>query len=77
MNTKHGIKLSAPGFQRLGPEIRRRDHLSAWGEGERRNLPAPNPWAMMAETMLGNGDRAYEYYFADQPGGQERQHRPV
>jgi cellobiose phosphorylase len=22
----------------------------------------PNPWAMIAETILGNGDRAYEYY---------------
>jgi len=22
----------------------------------------PNPWAMIAETMLGNGDRAYECY---------------
>jgi cellobiose phosphorylase len=22
----------------------------------------PNPWAVIAETLLGNGDRAYEYY---------------
>jgi cellobiose phosphorylase len=27
----------------------------------------PNPWAMIAETILGNGDRAYEYYVQINP----------
>jgi cellobiose phosphorylase len=29
----------------------------------------PNPWAMIAEALLGNGDRAYEYYAQINPAG--------
>lgn len=62
LNTPKGIKLSAPGFNGF-------DHtkggVTTYPPGAKENggiFLHPNPWAMIAETMLGNGERAYEYY---------------
>jgi len=62
LNTKHGIKLSTPGFNGFDPNY---GGVTTYPPGAKENggiFLHPNPWAMIAETMLGDGDRAYEYY---------------
>lgn len=62
LNTKNGIKLSAPGFNGFDPA---KGGVTTYPPGAKENggiFLHPNPWAMMAETILGNGERAYEYY---------------
>ncbi len=62
LNTKYGIKLSAPGFDGFDPNI---GGITTYPPGAKENggiFLHPNPWAVIAETILGNGDRAFEYY---------------
>ena len=62
LNTKYGIKLSTPGYDGFDP---RYGGVTTYPPGAKENggiFLHPNPWAMIAETLLGNGDRAYEYY---------------
>lgn len=62
LNTKYGIKLSTPGYNGFDPKV---GGVTTYPPGAKENSGIflhPNPWAMIAETMLGNGDRAYEYY---------------
>jgi cellobiose phosphorylase len=69
LNTKYGIKLSTPGFDGYD---RRYGGVTTYPPGAKENggiFLHPNPWAMIAETMLGNGDRAYEYYAQINPAG--------
>jgi len=62
LNTPNGIKLSAPGFNGFDPIV---GGISTYPPGAKENggiFLHANPWAMIAETMLGNGDRAFQYY---------------
>ena len=62
LNTEFGIKLSTPGYDHFEP---RYGGVSTYPPGAKENggiFLHANPWAMIAETMLGNGDRAYQYY---------------
>jgi len=62
LNTPNGIKLSTPGFNGFDPTI---GGVSTYPPGAKENggiFLHANPWAMIAETMLGNGERAYSYY---------------
>ncbi|MGZ9223761.1 MAG: GH36-type glycosyl hydrolase domain-containing protein, partial [Anaerolineales bacterium] len=62
LNTKYGIKLSTPGYKGFDP---RYGGVTTYPPGAKENggiFLHPNPWAMIAETLLGDGDRAYEYY---------------
>ncbi len=62
LNTKFGIKLSAPGFNGYDPKY---GGITTFPPGTKENggiFVHPNPWAMIAEAILGNGDRAYQYY---------------
>ena len=62
LNTPKGIKLSTPGFNGFDPA---KGGVTTYPPGAKENggiFLHPNPWAMIAETRLGNGDRAYEYY---------------
>ena len=62
LNTRHGIKLSTPGFDGFDA---RRGGITTYPPGAKENggiFLHANPWMMIAETLLGNGDRAYEYY---------------
>ncbi len=62
LNTKYGIKLSTPGYNGFDPKY---GGVTTYPPGAKENggiFLHPNPWAMIAETMLGNGDRAFEYY---------------
>ncbi len=67
LNTKYGIKLSAPGFNGFDPKL---GGVTTYPPGAKENggiFLHPNPWAMIAETLLGNGDRAYQYYVQVNP----------
>ena len=69
LNTKYGIKLSAPGYNGFDPKY---GGVTTYPPGAKENggiFLHPNPWAMIAETILGNGDRAYEYYSQINPSG--------
>ncbi len=69
LNTKYGLKLSTPGFNGFDPQY---GGVTTYPPGAKENggiFLHPNPWAIIAETMLGNGDRAYEYYSQINPAG--------
>lgn len=62
LNTKNGIKLSGPGYDGFDPRL---GGVSTYPPGAKENggiFLHSNPWVMIAETKVGNGDRAYEYY---------------
>jgi cellobiose phosphorylase len=69
LNTRCGIKLSAPGFDGYDPKY---GGVTTYPPGAKENggiFLHPNPWAMIAETILGRGERAYEYYAQINPLG--------
>jgi cellobiose phosphorylase len=62
LNTRNGIKLSTPGFNGFDPA---KGGITTYPPGAKENggiFLHTNPWAMIAETLLGRGDRAFEYY---------------
>lgn len=62
LNTIHGIKLSTPGFNGFDPS---RGGVTTYPPGAKENggiFLHANPWAIIAETILGRGDRAFQYY---------------
>ena len=62
LNTKFGLKLNIPGFNGYDPQF---GGVTTYPPGAKENggiFLHPNPWAIIAETILGNGDRAYQYY---------------
>ena len=62
LNTRYGIKLNIPGFNGYDPKF---GGVTTFPPGSKENggiFLHPNPWAMIAEAILGNGERAYEYY---------------
>lgn len=62
LNTPKGIKLSSPGFNGFDPKI---GGMSTYPPGAKENggiFLHVNPWVVVAETILGRGDRAYQYY---------------
>ncbi len=62
LNTSKGIKLSTPGFDGYDPE---KGGVTTYPPGAKENggiFLHANPWVMIAETKLGRGDRAYQYY---------------
>ncbi|MET0795038.1 MAG: glycosyl transferase, partial [Polyangiaceae bacterium] len=62
LNTPNGIKLSAPGYDGFDPA---KGGVTTYPPGAKENggiFLHANPWVMIAETLVGNGDRAFEYY---------------
>ena len=62
LNTKNGIKLSAPGYDGFDPN---KGGVTTYPPGAKENggiFLHSNPWVMIAETLVGNGDRAFQYY---------------
>ena len=69
LNTRYGLKLSAPGFNGYDPRL---GGITTYPPGAKENggiFLHPNPWAMIAATLLGNGERAYAYYAQINPAG--------
>jgi cellobiose phosphorylase len=69
LNTRNGIKLSMPGFNGYDAT---RGGITTYPPGAKENggiFLHANPWVIMAEAMLGNGERAFEYYDQINPVG--------
>jgi len=69
--TKHGIVLNQPAFSRYVIEY---GEISSYPPGYKENggiFCHNNPWIIIAETMLGNGDRAHDYYNRINPSVRE------
>lgn len=62
LNTANGIKLSGPGYDGFDHRL---GGVSTYPPGAKENggvFLHSNPWVMIAETKVGNGDRAHQYY---------------
>ncbi|MFX0023611.1 MAG: GH36-type glycosyl hydrolase domain-containing protein [Candidatus Hermodarchaeota archaeon] len=62
LNTNYGIKLLHPPYTRFYPKL---GGISTFPPGLKENASIfchTNPWAEIAECILGRGDFAYEYY---------------
>ncbi|MBN2190651.1 MAG: glycosyl transferase [Candidatus Aureabacteria bacterium] len=60
--TEHGIILQQPAYKNYYPEL---GDVSAYPPGLKENAGIfchPNPWIVIAECILGRGEKAYEYY---------------
>jgi cellobiose phosphorylase len=59
---QYGIVLNNPPFSKYHIEL---GEISTYPEGYKENAGVfchNNPWVMIAETVVGNGDRAFDYY---------------
>ncbi|MGO8817235.1 MAG: GH36-type glycosyl hydrolase domain-containing protein [Terriglobia bacterium] len=69
--TEHGIILQQPAYSRYYLEL---GEISSYPPGYKENAGIfchNNPWVMIAETRLGNGDRAHDYYSRINPSARE------
>lgn len=67
---KYGIKLLDPPFGAYRPEL---GEISTYPKGLKENgsiFCHPNPWAVIAECVLGRGDKAFAHYKAILPSAQ-------
>ncbi|MGE5588708.1 MAG: GH36-type glycosyl hydrolase domain-containing protein [Clostridia bacterium] len=70
--TPHGIVLQQPAFTRYSEAI---GACTCYPPGVKENAGIfchPNTWAIIAECVLGRGDRAYSYYSRLLPTARER-----
>jgi cellobiose phosphorylase len=70
--TEHGIILNYPSYTKYDPKL---GAITLFPPGLKENgaiFCHPNPWAMIAETILGRGDQAMEYYKAILPAARNR-----
>jgi cellobiose phosphorylase len=59
---EYGIVLNNPAFTKYYLQM---GEISSYPEGYKENAGVfchNNPWIMIAETLVGNGDRAFDYY---------------
>jgi cellobiose phosphorylase len=69
--TKHGIVLVQPAFTRYYLEL---GEISSYPPGYKENAGIfchTNPWLMLAEARVGNGDGALDYYLRINPSARE------
>lgn len=62
LETEHGIILNTPAYSRYYPEL---GEISSYPPGYKENAGIfchNNPWVMIAETVIGRGQRAFELY---------------
>ena len=65
--TPYGLMLSAPPFKKTSIDVMRAVLFNAGIKENAGIFNHTQGWGVMAECMLGNGDRAYEYYRAFMP----------
>lgn len=73
LDTAFGIKLSTPGFNGFDPE---KGGITTYPPGAKENCGIflhANPWIIIAETLIGGGERAYYYYQQINPAGRNDQ----
>ncbi|MBC7099414.1 glycosyl transferase [Candidatus Bipolaricaulota bacterium] len=69
--TPHGIVLQQPAYSRYYPHL---GEISSYPPGYKENAGIfchTNPWIVIAEAMVGNGDRAFDYYLRTNPSARE------
>ena len=69
--TKHGIVLQQPAYSKYYLEL---GEISSYPPGYKENAGIfchNNPWVIIAETRLGNGDAAHDYYSRINPSSRE------
>jgi len=69
--TEHGIVLQQPPFSKYYLHL---GEISSYPPGYKENAGIfchNNPWVMIAETRLGNGDAAFDYYSRINPSARE------
>jgi len=67
----YGIVLNYPAFTRFYPEY---GEISTYPQGYKENggiFCHNNPWVIIGETVLGRGDRAFDYYCRIAPAWQD------
>ncbi len=70
--TEHGIMILQPPYTKFHPEL---GTVSIYPPGLKENgaiFCHPNPWAMIAETMIGRGNQAFRYYKAILPAARNK-----
>jgi cellobiose phosphorylase len=70
--TQHGILLHQPAYSRYYLNL---GEISSYPPGYKENAGIfchTNPWIMIAETLLGNGDQAFDYYSRINPSAREQ-----
>ena len=71
LSTPHGILLHQPAYTRYYVHL---GEISSYPPGYKENGSVfchTNPWVMIAETVVGNGDQAYDYYRRINPSVRE------
>jgi cellobiose phosphorylase len=69
--TPHGLVLVEPAYTRYHLEL---GEISTYPPGYKENggiFCHTNPWVMIAETRVDNGDRAFDYYLRINPSARE------
>jgi len=69
--TPHGLILHQPAFSRYYLHL---GEISSYPPGYKENASVfchANPWIMIAETLVGHGDRAHDYYTRINPSARE------
>ncbi len=69
--TPHGIILQQPAYSRYYLHL---GEISSYPPGYKENAGIfchTNPWIMIAEAMVGHGDRAHDYYLRINPSARE------
>jgi cellobiose phosphorylase len=69
--TPHGIMLLQPAYSRY---YRHLGEISSYPPGYKENASVfchTNPWIMIAEAIMGDGDQAFEYYKSINPSVRE------
>ena len=69
--TRHGIVLQQPAYSQYYLNL---GEISSYPPGYKENAGIfchTNPWIMIAETLLGHGDLAYDYYLRINPSARE------
>jgi cellobiose phosphorylase len=68
---QHGIVLHQPAFTQYYLHL---GEISSYPEGYKENASVfchTNPWVMISETVLGRGDKAFDYYTRINPSARE------
>jgi cellobiose phosphorylase len=69
--TTHGILLLQPAFSKYYLHL---GEISSYPPGYKENASIfchTNPWIMIAEAMIGRGDKAHDYYLRINPSARE------
>jgi cellobiose phosphorylase len=70
--TAHGIMLQQPAYSKYYLHL---GEISSYPPGYKENAGIfchNNPWVIIAETMVGNGDHALDYYLRINPSAREK-----